>query len=157
MMIGDSTYSYSRLACAAPTFPPGQTVNVTLADMGMTRMMGGTAPTGARMTLRAAPAVVAAVHITLVASDVGWRTHELIVLPLGSGSAAQKVPGPKGKVYEAGTLGEASGSCCAGAGEGIRAGTVGWTTITLPPGHYELVCNLANHYADGMHQELIVT
>jgi uncharacterized cupredoxin-like copper-binding protein len=157
MMNGDSTYSYSRLTCSAPTFPQGQTVNVTLADMGMTRMMGGTAPMGAVMMLRAAPAVVPAGHITLVASNVGWRTHELIVLPLISGSAGQKVLGPDGKVSEAGTLGEASGSCSAGAGEGIRAGTVGWTTITLPPGHYELLCNLANHYADGMHQELIVT
>jgi hypothetical protein len=25
---------------------------------------------------------------------------------------------------------------------------VGWTTITLPRDHYELICNLAHHYAD---------
>jgi uncharacterized cupredoxin-like copper-binding protein len=29
--------------------------------------------------------------------------------------------------------------------------------VTLAPGHYELVCNLENHYADGMYQELDVT
>jgi len=29
--------------------------------------------------------------------------------------------------------------------------------VTLPPGRYELICNLPNHYADGMYQELVVT
>jgi len=27
----------------------------------------------------------------------------------------------------------------------------------LAPGRYELICNLPNHYADGMYQELVVT
>ena len=75
----------------------------------------------------------------------------------GGQSAGQKVPGPDGKVDEAGSLGEASTSCGAGAGDGIQAGTVSWTTLTLAAGRYELVCNLPNHYADGMHQEIQVT
>jgi uncharacterized cupredoxin-like copper-binding protein len=29
--------------------------------------------------------------------------------------------------------------------------------VTLAPGRYELVCNLRNHYANGMHQEIVVT
>ena len=58
---------------------------------------------------------------------------------------------------ESGSLGEASRSCAAGAGDGINAGSVGWVTVNLAPGTYELVCNLPNHYADGMHQELVVT
>lgn len=53
------------------------------------------------------------------------------------------------------SLGESSNA--AGTGDGITSGRVGWTTVTLKPGHYELLCNLANHYADGMYQELIVT
>ena len=88
---------------------------------------------------------------------MGWRTHELVVLPLPAGSAAgQRVPGPDGKVDETGSLGEASANCAAGAGDGVPAGAVSWLTLTLPPGHYELVCNLTNHYADGMHQEFTV-
>lgn len=51
----------------------------------------------------------------------------------------------------------ASASCAAGAGDGIAAGAVGWLTLDLAPGHYELICNLANHYADAMYQELTVT
>ena len=42
-------------------------------------------------------------------------------------------------------------------GSGQRSTTKRWVTVTLPPGHYELVCNLQNHYANGMRQELVVT
>jgi uncharacterized cupredoxin-like copper-binding protein len=158
MMGGGSTYHYSNVTCAAPATLPGRTVTVMLGDMGMTRMMGGTAPLGGHMMLRAAPSTVAAGKISLVATNRGWRTHELVVLPLAAGAAAgQRVPGADGKVDETGSLGEASTSCGPGAGDGIKAGTVSWTTLTLAPGRYELVCNLTNHYANGMYQELVVT
>jgi len=157
-MMGGSGYTYSRLTCTAPAQLPGRTVSVMLGDMGMSRMMGGTAPRGGHMMLRAVPAKVAAGQVTLVARNMGWRTHELVILPLSSGaSAGQRVPGADGRVDETGSLGEASKSCGSGAGEGIGAGTVGWVTLTLAPGHYELLCNLPNHYADGMYQELVVT
>ena len=129
-----------------------------LGDMAMTQMMGGTAPLGAQMMLTATPATVPAGQITLVAQNIGWRTHELVILPLAAGAlAGQRVPAVNGKVNEIGSLGEASNSCAAGVGEGITSGAIGWTTVTLPAGHYELVCNLVNHYADGMRQELFVT
>ena len=155
---GGTGYTYSQLSCSAPRSLPGRTVTVMLADMGMNQTMGGTAPMGAPMMLRAVPATVPAGQISLVAENMGWRTHELVILPLQAGSAAgQRIPGADGKVDESGSLGEASASCAAGSGEGISARSVGWTTVTLPPGRYELVCNLPNHYADGMHQELDVT
>ena len=62
-----------------------------------------------------------------------------------------------GKIDETGSLGEALNSCAADKGEGITSGSVGWTTLTLAPGHYEIVCNLTNHYADHMYQGLVVT
>jgi len=133
-------------------------VNVTLADMGMSRMMGGTAPLGAHMLLGVSPATIPAGQISVVASNLGWRTHELVILPLAAGAAAgQRTPGTGGKVAETGSLGEVSNSCAAGAGDGITAGAVGWNTVTLPPGNYELVCNLENHYANGMYQALVVS
>jgi uncharacterized cupredoxin-like copper-binding protein len=157
MMGGGSRYHYSSLTCSAPTVLPGQTVRVTLSDMGMTKMMGGIAPMGAHMRLTASPTTVPAGQVSLVASNRGWRTHELVIFPLANGAAAgQRVPGADGKVAETGSLGEASSSCAAGTGEGITSGAVGWTTVTLSPGRYELVCNLRNHYADGMHQEMDV-
>ncbi len=158
MMGGGSEYHYSSPTCAAPANLPGQTVTVQLADMGMTQMKGGTAPLGARMMLRADPATVPAGTISLVATNRGWRTHELVVLPLAAGTAAgQRVAGADGTVDESGSLGEASASCGTGSGDGVAAGAVGWATLTLAPGRYELVCNLPNHYADGMYQEFTVT
>jgi uncharacterized cupredoxin-like copper-binding protein len=151
-------YRYSSLTCAAPTNLPGRAVTVVLADRGMTQMMAGTAPLGAQMTLRAAQTTVPAGTLTLVATNMGWRTHELVIMLLTAGAGpGQRVPGTDGKVDETGSLGEASTSCGAGTGDGIHAGTVSWTTLTLAPGRYELLCNLANHYADGMHEELVVT
>ncbi|HYO86024.1 MAG TPA: hypothetical protein VES01_06160 [Dermatophilaceae bacterium] len=151
-------YQYAPLKCSAPASLPGQTVVVSLGDMGMSSMMGGDAPMGARMMLYATPGTVPAGQVSVVVSNLGWRTHEVVVLPLPAGTAAGKrVPGADGKVDEAGSLGEASNSCVAGSGEGITSGSVGWTTLTLAPGRYELVCNLKNHYANGMYQEIVVT
>ncbi len=158
MMGGDTAYHSSTPTCTAPAGLPGVTVTVLLGDMGMTRVMGGTAPLGAHMMLRAAPAIVPTGTVTFVATNMGWRAHELVILPLADGEGAgQRIAGPDGKIDETGSLGEASASCASGAGEGLQAGTSGWTTLTLAPGRYELLCNLPNHYADGMHTELVVT
>lgn len=35
--------------------------------------------------------------------------------------------------------------------------TAGWTTLDLPAGRYELICNLPGHYAAGMYTELTVS
>ena len=130
-MMGSAPQGYhlSRLTCSAPSRLPGRTVDVMVGDMGMTRMMGGVAPLGQHMMLRAVP---------------------------GQAAGGQR-PGSDGKIDETGSLGEASASCAAGSGEGIEAGTVGWVTLSLPVGRYELVCNLANHYANGMRQPFVVT
>jgi uncharacterized cupredoxin-like copper-binding protein len=153
----ESVYHDSPLTCTAPSSLPGSTVAVRLADMGMTQVIGGIAPRAAHMLLQASPARVAAGQVSLVASNVGWRTHELVVLPLANSDAAgQRVPGADGKVDETGSLGEASRSCATGIGEGITSGAVGWVTLGLNPGRYELLCNLQNHYADGMYAELDV-
>ncbi len=151
-------YTAAPLSCTPPQGLPGSRVDVTLGDMGMSQMMGGTAPMGARMMLVAEPASVPAGQVSFVVENRGWRTHELVVLPLAAGtSAGELVPGSDGKVDETGGLGEASSTCAAGPGEGIESGSAGWVTLTLTPGRYELVCNLTNHYANGMYDELVVT
>jgi hypothetical protein len=138
MMGGAPGYTFSRLTCAAPPSLPGTTVEVMLGDMGTTQMMGGTAPLGGQMMLRVAPATVPAGQVGLVVSNMGWRAHELVVLPLAAGaSAGQRVPGADGKVEETGSLGEVSNGCAAGVGDGIAAGAagaVGWNPVPLPAG-----------------------
>jgi uncharacterized cupredoxin-like copper-binding protein len=159
-MMGSVPHGYhlARLTCSAPSSLPGSTIYVMVGDMDMTSPMGGVAPLGARMMLRAVPTSVPAGQVSFAVGNMGWRTHEMVVLPLAPGQAAgERAPGPDGRVDETGNLGEASASCAAGSGEGIKVGTVGWVTLTLPVGRYELVCNLRNHYANGMYQAFVVT
>ena len=143
-------YIYSD-ACTPPANLPGSTVNVALFDMGM--MMGG----ASRMGLSAFPSSVPQGKVNLFVTNMGMRTHELVVLPLANGqSVGTRIVGSNGRVDETGSLGEASNNCGSGSGEGILAGSRGWVTLDLAPGRYELLCNLPNHYAAGMYQELIV-
>ncbi len=109
-------------ACAAPAGLPGRTVRVVLADMRRHTMMGG----GARMTLQTSTGTVPAGQVSLVAVNRGWRKHELVVLRLAAGQAAgRRTQDAGGRVDEAGSLGEASASCAAGADDGIAAGSTG--------------------------------
>lgn len=148
----------SAARCAAPTTLPGTTVAVTVADMGMSRMMGDTAPRGIPMRLRTNTGSAPTGQVSFDVTNTGSRTHELVILPLADGQqAGGRTPGADGTVDETGSLGEASTSCGAGTGDGITAGSTGWVTLSLPAGRYELACNEANHYADGMWQELDVT
>ena len=138
---------------------PGAVVNVSLGNMGGA-MMGGRSGMGGggAMFLSVDRATVPAGTVSFVATNIGSVDHELVVLPLPDGAA----PGSRGigsdnKVDETASLGEASNSGGAGAGEGITPGASGWVSVTLAPGRYELVCNIAGHYADGMYTVLTVT
>ena len=137
---------------AAPKLP-GTVVNVSLTNMGGS-MMGGGGP----MRLSADKATVPAGTVSFLVTNVGGIDHEMVILPLaGSQSAGARTVDGEGKVDEAGSLGEASKTNGADAGEGIAPGGSGWVSVTLAPGHYELVCNLANHYSAGMNTQLDVT
>lgn len=157
-MMGGRSMMGSRSSCVAPGNLAGSVVDVRLADMGMMSSGVDPAPLGVPMRLRTSTTSVPAGKISFVATNVGTRTHELVVLPLGDGQQVGALaPGSDGKVSETGSLGEASAACTAGPGDGITVGTTGWVTLTLAPGRYELVCNEPNHYADGMTAELDVT
>ncbi|MEV7238806.1 hypothetical protein AB0N06_34315 [Streptomyces sp. NPDC051020] len=141
--------------CSAPALR-GHSVDVTADDMGQGMMGGGY---GMRMMrLAAHPAVVPSGVTSLRVFNTGVLTHEVIVLPLPPGQGIGERPtGPDGKIDEAGSLGEASRSCGAGAGDGIASDAMAWTTLALQPGRYELVCNFPGHYMAGMYAELDVT
>ncbi len=165
--------------CATTPPTTDATVDVVLMDMGRHagsgtplshRMAGGMAGhmTGQmtghrvrtrheRMMLVARPLRVSAGQVTFVALNRGSRTHELVVLPLGVRTSVGRRPVTSDRaVDESSALGEASRSCGAGEGDGIAPGSTGWTTLTLTPGRYELVCNRPGHYARGMYAELVV-
>jgi len=140
--------------CSAPALA-GTVVDVALANMGGRMMTGGS--TGGMMRVRASRQQVPAGTVSLRVANVGSLVHELIVLPLAPGQqVGQRAIGTDGRVDEAGSVGEASKTCGAGAGDGIDPGAIGWVTLDLAPGTYELLCNLPGHYAAGMYTELQV-
>ena len=143
---GDGFHMMTRVVCRAPADLPGRRVDVVLMD-GMP--MAG-------MLLRARPVRIHSGPVTFVATNRGRRTHELVVLPLRPAEPAGVRRVVHGRVDERASLGEASASCAAGEGDGIRPGRTGWVTLDLPPGRYELVCNEPHHYAAGMYQALVV-
>ncbi len=148
----------SDSSCAEPDLP-GTVVRVALTNMGgpMMGQRGGMMPGGA-MSLTADHAITTHGAVSFLATNYGSITHELVVLPLtDSQRAGARKIGTDGQVDEATSLGEASKSCGEGAGEGITIGSSSWLTLTLPPGRYELVCNLPGHYAAGMYTEFTVT
>jgi uncharacterized cupredoxin-like copper-binding protein len=110
------------------------------------------------MSLNADHATVPHGTVSFLVTNDGSIDHEMVVLPLaGSQTAGARSAGGEGKIDETGSLGEASRTGGAVAGDGIAPGGSGWVTGTLAPGHYELVCNLANHYSAGMYAQLDVT
>ena len=137
---------------------PGSVVHAMLSDMGGGMMSGRRAPTGGTMRLRTDTSAVPAGTVSFVAANIGTTEHELVVLPLAPGQdAGARAVRADGTVDETGSLGEASRSDGAGAGDGIEPGTSGWVTMNLAAGRYEVVCNVAGHYAAGMYAELTVT
>ena len=151
-------------ACDTPALP-GSVVNVSLADMGA--MMGpgmmvnrhyGHMPAMGMMRIVVDPTTVPAGPISLRVNNFGALTHEVVILPLGPGqSPGQRAIGAAGEVDESGSVGEASRTSGADEGEGILPAATGWTTVSLPAGRYELLCNIAGHYGAGMYTELDVT
>jgi uncharacterized cupredoxin-like copper-binding protein len=156
----------SGARCSPPALS-GHVVDVAVGDM-MGAMMGGphghTPSAGpgrhgmGMMWLRTTPSTVPAGTVSLRVFNAGALMHEVVVLPLPAGQAVGERPiGAQGRIAETGSLGEASRTCAAGDGKGITSGAMAWTTLTLQPGRYELVCNLPGHYAAGMYTELDVT
>ncbi|HSN02477.1 MAG TPA: hypothetical protein VLS91_03235 [Acidimicrobiales bacterium] len=144
----------SRLAAApcAPSTPEGTVVHVTLSDGGV--MMGTSTPM--MVSLNASPDSVHAGVVTFIATNVGELTHELLILPAPRGVVGTRSVDATGKIDESSSLGEASRSCGQGTGPGISPGTSSWVTLHLSRGGYELLCDVAWHYASGMFSPFVV-
>jgi hypothetical protein len=162
--------------CPVPALP-GSVVDVNLTDMGammgpwdrgmMRRagMMGPRMMPGmGMMRILVYPTPIPAGQVSLRVTNTGGLSHELVVLPLAPGQLpGQRLSGPDGRVDESGSLGEVSRTCGPDKGDeqspdyGIVPHASGWTTLSLAPGRYELICNIAGHYVAGMSAELDVT
>jgi uncharacterized cupredoxin-like copper-binding protein len=149
---GPANGAYGTVSCTVPTLP-GSTVDVQVTDAGDAMM--GQMPM--RATLVASPTSVPSGKVSFAVVNTGALVHELVILPLPADGPGTRPVGSDGKVDESQSFGEASRSCGAGTGDGISPGSTSWTTVTLAPGRYELVCDQPWHYAAGMFDVLTVT
>jgi uncharacterized cupredoxin-like copper-binding protein len=146
-------------SCSVPNLS-GAVVNVSLSNAGGPMMGGpmvGGGVRGGMMRLSPDTASVPDGVVSFVATNLGSVNHELVILPLPT----DEIVGTRSlradsTVDESASVGEASNSCGPGTGEGIAPASSSWTTVTLAPGRYELVCNLPGHYAAGMYTQLTV-
>ena len=157
---GNGGYRNSiQTTCTVPNLP-GTVVNVSVTDMGGPMMRGagmGGGVRGGMMRLTADASAVAHGTVSFVATNLGSINHELVILPLPDNQIVGTRPqSGDGKVDETASIGEASNTCGPGTGDGIAPATSSWTTVTVTPGRYELVCNLPGHYAAGMYTQLTV-
>ena len=142
--------------CSTPALA-GSVVDVSLTNM-MNGQMGRGWMTGGSMRVVTSTDHVSAGMVSFRVANMGTLVHELVVLPLPATQiAGNRVATIDGRVDEMGSLGEVSNTCARGAGTGLSPGTVGWVTLQLPPGNYELFCDIAGHYAAGMYAELTVS
>ena len=145
-------------SCVVPTLP-GTVVDATLINMGgpmMQRSAGSMM--GGMMRLSLDRNTVSHGQVSFLAINGGNINHELVILPLPVDQiVGTRTIGADAKIDENGSLGEASNTCAAGSGGGIVPGASSWVTVNLPAGRYEVVCNLAGHYAAGMYAQLTVS
>ena len=122
-------------AAAPATVAPaaaGGTVNATLTDM----------------KISVDKTAVAAGPVTFVVKNSGAVVHELVVLKTDV-SQDKIAMGTEvaGKVDETGNVGE--------TGDVVASGSNTFV-VTLPAGHYVLICNEVGHYEAGMHMTFMV-
>ena len=142
--------------CTAPSLA-GTVVNVTATNMGGS-MMGGSRMMRGSMQLTVDRPTVARGEISFLVTNAGNIPHEMMIVPLADTQTAGTRPvGRDGRIDEAGSLAEAAATCAEGEGDGILPFAAGWITLDLPPGRYELFCNLPGHYWAGMYTQLTVT
>ena len=109
----------------------GGTIKATLTDMKIAVD---------RSTISAGP-------VTFVVKNAGAVAHELVVIKTDVAQDKIVAGTEAGKVDETGNLGETGD---------VIAGGSNTFSVTLPAGHYVLICNEVGHYASGMHMAFTV-
>ena len=98
----------------------------------------------AEYTVTPAPTAAKAGKVTFTVRNAGQIGHEFVVLRTAK-PAAGLLKGAEAD--ETGNVGEIGS---------IAPGQTKQLSLTLEPGHYALICNLAGHYAAGQHADLTV-
>ena len=92
-------------------------------------------------SVRTSSAKAKAGKVTFTVKNDGKVHHEMVVVPIASGSGIQSLAGATGEASEDGSPGEV---------DGIDPGQTRSVTLDLKPGTYVLLCNEPGHFAGGM-------
>lgn len=118
-------------------------------DLGYAKPLvnNANASMGVKLSVDSVPAGVVTFEVANASKDT---VHELLVMPLDDAGALMPYLANDSKIDEtkAGSKGEVSE---------LAFGKTGAVTLTLTPGKYLLVCNIANHYMAGMWTAFTVT
>jgi uncharacterized cupredoxin-like copper-binding protein len=91
-------------------------------------------------------------RITFTSTNAGTVPHELVVMKTDNPPNRLPIDTPNAKAVEDG-----QGDKDMGEVEDIAPGSTKSNTLTLPAGHYVLLCNLPGHYLQGMWVPLTLT
>jgi uncharacterized cupredoxin-like copper-binding protein len=83
--------------------------------------------------------------VTFLLRNTGKAEHEFVVLK--TVKAAGNLASHGGEASETGNVGEVGS---------VKPGQQAKLTLTLPKGHYSLICNLPGHYASGQFADFYV-
>jgi uncharacterized cupredoxin-like copper-binding protein len=97
---------------------------------------------------------VPAGSVTFTVANDGTIPHEFVVLQTETPAADFPIKSFEG---ESERFNEDTAGTNAGETGDMEAGTTKTLTIDLDPGHYAFVCNLPEHYGQGMHTDFTVT
>jgi uncharacterized cupredoxin-like copper-binding protein len=82
--------------------------------------------------------------VTFKVKNAGDFKHELVVIKTNTKAAKLKVKG--GRAVETGSVGEVE----------VAGGKAKTLKLKLKKGHYALICNIGDHYSEGMHKDFTV-
>jgi uncharacterized cupredoxin-like copper-binding protein len=140
---GKTHFRVLAVATAAGALLATVGVVVAVASSGSKSLASTAQVVVTEMSVSAKPSVVQAGKVTFVVRNAGNVVHELVVVR-GTG----RLPVSHFKANEAGRdVGEI---------EDIEPGKAKRFTLTLKPGKYTLICNVAGHYMLGMRSVLTV-
>ena len=93
---------------------------------------------------------VPAGKVSIIDIDTGTLDHEAVLLKSTKAANSLVVKSETGKVDES-AAGENVGEL------EVEAGATAATTFELAPGHYVVICNVKDHYKNGMYFDLTVS
>ena len=131
LLAGSLTLAALSLAACGGSSGGGSAANDVNVQLGQ----------GKEFSVVADPGTTKSGKITFTVKNDGKVHHEMVVVPISSGSTVQSLAKADGAANEDGSPGEV---------DGVDPGQSKSVTLDLKPGTYVLLCNEPGHFAGGM-------